>query len=58
MAKERNIAVCARGVDNAKMFEQVRKFDVDLVEGIFNGRPLHSAEFVEKLLPKERVRRY
>ena len=26
------------------------KFDIDLVEGIYNGRPLHSAEFIGRLV--------
>lgn len=57
-AHEKGIAVCVRGVDNAHTFEQIRKFDVDLVEGIFNGRPLHMEEFIEKMIPSEPVRRY
>ncbi len=56
-AHDRNIDVCVRGVDNAEIFEKISKFDVDLVEGLFNGRPLHSDEFIEKLLPKRSVRR-
>lgn len=56
-AHERGITVCVRGVDNANTFEQIRKFDVDLVEGIFNGRPLHTEEFIEKMVPSEPVRR-
>lgn len=57
-AHEKGITVCVRGVDNAHTFEQIRKFDVDLVEGIFNGRPLHMEEFIEKMIPSEPVRRY
>ncbi len=56
-AHDRNISVCVRDVDNAEIFEKICKFDVDLVEGLFNGRPLHSEEFIEKLLPKRSVRR-
>ena len=57
-AHEKGITVCVRGVDNANTFEQIRKFDVDLVEGIFNGRPLHTEEFIEKMLPNEPVRKF
>lgn len=54
-AHERGIGVCVKGVDNAEILEKVRKFDIDLVEGIFNGRPLHSSEFIEKILMKESI---
>ncbi len=56
-AHDRNISVCVKDVDNAEVFEKICKFDVDLVEGLFNGRPLRSEEFIEKLLPKRAVRR-
>lgn len=51
MAHDKGIAVCIRGVDNPEIFQRIRKFDVDLVEGIFNGRPLRDHEFIEKLCP-------
>ncbi len=50
LAHEKDISVCIRGVDNAEIFGKVRKFDIDLVEGIFNGRPLHSTEFLGRLV--------
>ena len=49
MAKERNIAVCARDIDNPRDLTALGGFDVDLIEGIFNGRPLRDKEFIEKM---------
>lgn len=50
LAHEKDISVCVRGVDNADIMDNVRRFDVDLVEGIINGRPLHSSEFMGRLV--------
>ncbi len=50
MAHEKGIAVCAREVDSPAEFTALKNFDVDLVEGIFNGRPLRDKEFLEKLV--------
>ena len=50
LAHEKDISVCIRGVDNAETYDRVKKFDIDLVEGIYNGRPLHSAEFIGRLV--------
>lgn len=50
LAHEKGIAVCAKNVDNPTLFGNVKKYDVDLLEGVFNGRPLHSEEFTEKLI--------
>lgn len=50
LAHEKDITVCARGVDTPAIFQEIRKYSVDLVEGIFNGRPLRDREFFEKLV--------
>lgn len=56
LAHEKNITVCAKCVDSSAIFRNVRKFNVDLVEGVFNGRPLHTKEFIEKLVTNSAVR--
>ena len=50
LAHEKNIAVCVKNVDSPALFNNVKKYDIDLMEGVFNGRPLHSEEFMEKLI--------
>ncbi len=50
LAHEKGIAVCIKNVDSPAQFNNVKKYNIDLVEGIFNGRPLHSDEFIEKLI--------
>lgn len=57
LAHEKDIAVCARGVDSPAIFQMIRKYNVDLVEGIFNGRPLRDKEFIEKLVANSPVRK-
>ena len=57
-AHDNNIAVCIRGVDNAQTLERISGFDVDLVQGILNGRPLHSSEFLERMVMSEPVGRH
>lgn len=52
MAHDRKIAVCVREIDNAETLERVKRYEVDFVEGIYNGRPIHSSEFMEKLIPQ------
>ncbi|MGN1119321.1 MAG: EAL domain-containing protein, partial [Oscillospiraceae bacterium] len=49
MAKERGIAVCVRDIETREQLERVKNYDVDFVEGIYNGRPVHSVEFMERL---------
>ncbi|MDE7362338.1 MAG: EAL domain-containing protein [Oscillospiraceae bacterium] len=51
-AHEKGITVCIKGVDNAKALENARAFDADLIQGIINGRPLHTSEFIKKLVLK------
>lgn len=48
-AKEKHIPVCVRDIENNDELERIKRYDIDLVEGMYHGRPLHSAEFMEKL---------
>lgn len=50
LAHEKEIAVCVRDVDTPAAFHQIRTFGADLVQGVFNGRPLRDKEFMEKLV--------
>lgn len=49
LAREKHIAVCARDVDNPADLTALGSFDIDLIEGIFNGRPLRDKDFIEKM---------
>ena len=49
-AHEKNIKVCIKGVDNEKSLEYTRSFDADMYQGIVNCRPLHSTEFLSKMV--------
>lgn len=49
-AHEKNIKVCIKGVDNERALEYTRRFNADLYQGIVNCRPLHSAEFISKMV--------
>lgn len=49
MAHKKDIAVCVRDIENLEELERIRRYDVNFVEGIYQGRPLHSTEFMEKL---------
>ncbi len=48
-AHDKHIAVCAKDVDAPAELTAIGGFDVDLIEGIFNGRPLRDADFLEKM---------
>ena len=50
LAHEKDITVCVRDVDSAAAFGQIRNFNADLYQGVFNGRPLRDTEFVEKIV--------
>ncbi len=51
-AHEKGITVCIKGVDNLKALENARSFDADMIQGIINGRPLHTSEFIRKMVIK------
>ena len=48
-AHGKNLAVCAKDVDTPSDLTAIGGFDVDLIQGIFNGRPLRDADFLEKM---------
>ncbi len=48
-AREKNIAVCAKDVDNVRDLTALSSYDVDLIQGIFNGRPLRDNDFLNKM---------
>ncbi len=55
LAHEKEITVCVRSVDSPATYETIRRFNVDLVQGTVNGRPLRDKEFVEKLVARTMV---
>lgn len=48
-AHGKHLAVCAKDVDTPADLTAIGGFDVDLIQGIFNGRPLRDADFLEKM---------
>ncbi len=56
LAHEKDITVCARSVDSTAIFENIRRYGVDLIQGTFNGRPLRDREFIDKLVANNSVR--
>lgn len=48
-AHSKGIAVCAKDVDSPSDLTAIGGCDIDLIEGIFNGRPLRDQEFIEKM---------
>ncbi len=56
LAHEKDIAVCARSVDSSAIHENIRRYDIDLIQGTFYGRPLRDREFVEKLVANATVK--
>ena len=52
LAHERDITVCARSVDSPTIFENVRKYNVDLIQGTFYGRPLRDRDFMDKMVAR------
>ncbi len=49
-AHEKGIKICIKGIDNPQMLEIANGFDIDYIQGIVNGRPLHTREFIGKLV--------
>ncbi|MBD5128960.1 MAG: EAL domain-containing protein [Ruminococcaceae bacterium] len=54
-AHEKGMTVCIKGVDTIKALENARAFDADMIQGIINGRPLHTSEFIRKMVIKNNV---
>lgn len=52
-AHERDIKVIIKGVDNERSLEYTRRFNADMYQGIINCRPLHSAEFISKMVVRD-----
>lgn len=48
-AHENGIAVCAKDVDSPADLTAIGSANIDLIEGIFNGRPLRDHEFMERM---------
>ncbi|MDE6728841.1 MAG: EAL domain-containing protein, partial [Oscillospiraceae bacterium] len=53
-AHSKNIKVCIKGVDNKRSLEYARRFDADMYQGIVNCRPLHTTEFIKKMVINQR----
>lgn len=49
LAREKHVAVCAKDIDNPRDLTALSGFDVDLIQGIFNGRPLRDKDFIDKM---------
>ena len=49
-AHEKSIKVCIKGVDNERSLEYTRRFNADMYQGIVNCRPLHTTEFINKIV--------
>ena len=48
-AHSKGIAVCAKEVDSPSDLTAIGGSEIDLIEGIFNGRPLRDHEFIERM---------
>ena len=51
-AHEKGIMICIKGVDSVQMLETANDFEIDCIQGIINGRPLHTKEFLSRLSVK------
>lgn len=55
-AHEKKISVCIKGVDNERSLEYARHFNADMYQGIVNCRPLHTTEFIKKMVVRQAVK--
>ncbi len=55
-AHEKGLTVCIKGVDNLRSLENARSFNADLIQGIINGRPLHTSDFIKKMVMNNSVK--
>ncbi len=53
-AHSKDIRVCIKGVDNEQALEHARNYGANMYQGIINCRPLHTAEFIDKIVVRER----
>ncbi len=49
-AHDKGIKVCVKGVDNQRSLDYARRFGADTYQGIYNCRPLHTKEFIKKMV--------
>lgn len=49
-AHEKGVQVCVKGVDNQRSLDYARRFGADMYQGIYNCRPLHTKEFIKKMV--------
>lgn len=49
-AHGKGIKVCVKGVDNERSLDYARRFGADMYQGIYNCRPLHTKEFIKKMV--------
>lgn len=49
-AHSKGIKVCIKGVDNERSLEYARRFEADMYQGIVNSRPLHTTDFIKKMV--------
>lgn len=49
-AHSKGIKVCIKGVDNERSLEYARRFGADMYQGIVNSRPLHTKDFIRKMV--------
>lgn len=52
-AHEKGIKICIKGIDNQQLLDIANNFGIDYIQGIVNGRPLHTREFMGKLVLKQ-----
>lgn len=52
-AHEKGIAVCIKGVDNQRSLDYAKRFNADMYQGIYNCRPLHTKDFIKKMVLQE-----
>lgn len=52
-AHEKGIKICIKGIDNQHLLDIASDFGIDYIQGIVNGRPLHTREFIGKLVLKQ-----
>lgn len=54
-AHSKGIEVAVKGVDNQEALRNAKEFGADFVQGMINGRPLHSAEFLKKMTVSKKI---
>ena len=52
-AQENGTKICIKGIDNQQLLNIASDFGIDYIQGIVNGRPLHTRDFIGKLVLKQ-----